>query len=105
MPTNTTAKFLRKLTIPRTADGWDLYAKNPGADEAADTLSRLLEEKLTAAYSAGLNDEENAGRIRNEMYEAMSVFKELGASDTEPQCVLVHAIEASFGLESGSLSR
>jgi 3-deoxy-D-arabino-heptulosonate 7-phosphate (DAHP) synthase len=105
MASSTPATFSRKLTIPRTADGWDLYSESPGADEAADTLSRLLEEKLTAAYRVGLNDEENAGRIRQEMYEEMEVFRTLGARDTEPQLVLVRAIEASFGLESGSLSR
>ncbi len=105
MTTTAPAKFSRKLTIPRTADGWDLYSSNPGAEEAADTLSRLLEEKLTAACIAGLDDEENAGRIRQEMYEEMAVFSALGATDTEPQHVLVNAIERSFRLESGSLSR
>ena len=97
-------EFKDNLDIPRTADEWDIYSDKPGAEEAAETLGAKLEELLLAAFSANNCTHEEAVRIRDIMYAEMAKFEGLGASDTEPETILVSRIEAALGL-SEELSR
>lgn len=90
--------FKDNLDIPRTADEWDLYSDKPGAEEAAETLGAKLEELLLAAYSADNCTHAEAVRIRDLMYVEMAKFEGIGASDTEPETILVSRIEAAMNL-------
>ena len=92
------------LTIPKTADSWDLYASNPGAEEAAQALGAKLEELVLAARSSNCCTVDEARRIRDLMYIEMGKYVQLGACDTEPQTILVCRIESALGLPE-SLSR
>lgn len=85
-------------------EGWRLFHRK-ASPAAALSLGKLLYEKLTCAISEDPLDFETAARIRDEMYEAMKPFAELGAGDTEPEEVLVFTIAAAFGQRPGSLTR
>jgi hypothetical protein len=91
-------EFKDNLDIPRTADEWDLYSDKPGAEEAAETLGAKLEELLLAAHSDNNCTHAEAVRIRDLMYVEMAKFEGIGASDTEPETILVSRIEAAMKL-------
>jgi hypothetical protein len=91
-------EFKDNLDIPRTADEWDMYADKPGAEEAAETLGAKLEELLLAAHSANNCTHAEAVRIRDLMYVEMAKFEGIGATDTEPETILVSRIEAAMNL-------
>jgi hypothetical protein len=99
------APAISEIKVPTTADNWQLYASLEGAPEAAFRLSALLREKLTQARLVEECNLTVAARIRDEMYAEMARFSKLGATDTEPECVLVAAIEKALGLERETLSR
>jgi len=101
-----------------TADGWQLYSFDaeeiengkPDSASVARTLSMHLSHKVTEAKRAlrsepCLSEKKLARRIRDEMYTLMDKYSDAGASDTEPQCVLVNELERAFGLDSYSLER
>ena len=90
--------FKDNLDIPRTADEWDIYSDKPGAEEAAETLGAKLEELLLAAFSANNCTHDEAVRIRDLMYAEMAKFQGLGATDTEPETILVSRIESALSL-------
>jgi hypothetical protein len=99
------APSIIKIEVPENAADWQMYDPLDGAEMAATKLGATLRVKLTAAR---LDEDCNlavAARIRDEMYLEMARFSKFGASDTEPECVLVDAIEKAFGLERHSLSR
>lgn len=89
--------------LPRTAADWQLY-DNPGADEAARAISAALEHELAAAAGSPANMA-TAAYVRDRVYAVMDRYEDLGARDTEPECVLVQAIERALELEGGTLER
>lgn len=91
-----------------THHGWQLYE-----DEGVEAVAAQLSAKLTEAVNKAkeelranpcLSEEKLAYRVQKEMREVMYRVG-FGASDTEPDCVLVSELERAFGLERWSLDR
>lgn len=100
---------MSEYTCTLDADGWQLYS----SDESI-AAAKALSESLTLAVSEAkaklgsepmLSEHKLAEGIRNSMYTLMRRFSDTGASDTEPQCVLVAELETAFGLDEYSLDR
>ena len=98
-----------------TAERWQLYAYE-GYEHLrrAKRRGRLLSERLTKlvnearadlAANPELSERKLAIRVRDEMHKLMDKYSDDGASDTEPQSVLVSLLEVAFGLEAYSLMR
>lgn len=96
---------ISEVKVPALAGEWQLYDHLDGAADAAALLGNTLLVKLTRARLVEDCGLAVASRIRDEMYVEMEKLSRFGANDTEPQCVLVTAIEKAFGLENESLSR
>jgi len=64
---------------------------------------RIAKDRLRAEPC--LSEHKLATQIRDVMYKLMATYANAGASDTEPQCVLVDELETAFGLETYSLDR
>jgi hypothetical protein len=97
------------------AGGWQLYsydgyehlrrAKRRG-ESLSKRLTKLVNEaKAELAKNRLLSEEKLAASVRDKMYALMNKYADDGASDTEPQCVLVVELERAFGLETYSLER
>ena len=95
----------RLFNIPMTAAAWDLYAGHAGAEDAAQMLGNTLRDKLDDARATGRCNLETAGQIRDSMYHEMNKCLRFGARDTEPEIILVTAIERALGLHDGALER
>lgn len=95
--------------IPYTADAWELYSSEAGADEAAKKLGDTLHEKVSAVLAEPSNSMHAraaaAERIRDEMYVLMRGYSKLGARDTEPECILLDVLERVLDLDKGTLDR
>lgn len=64
------------VTLPDSADAWELYTSMLGAGEAADRLTASLAKALVAL------DRDKAIKI---MSEALRADQDFGACDTEPR--------------------
>jgi hypothetical protein len=74
-----------KVKLSLTADQWQLYADMPGAKAAARKINSEVAKAL------------NKGDIKA-AYESLRKFRQFGATDTEPCCVLLSIME-KMGLE------
>lgn len=72
-PAPTPPAWLARVRIPQTAQGWQLYADEPGADTAA---AELAAGAITAAAEI---DE-----VLRRFVACMTAYSNLGATDTEP---------------------
>ena len=106
-------------TCSLTASGWQLYTyewddgeakKRAQSKRRAASLSKRLTKlvakaKARLAETPQLSERKLAVEIRDKMYVLMGKYADSGASDTEPQCVLVSELEKAFGLDNYSLER
>jgi hypothetical protein len=102
-----------------TASGWQLYTyewEDGEAKERAKSKRRglSLSKRLTKLVRKAkerlkaepmLSEAKLAAEVRDQMYDLMGKYADSGASDTEPQCVLVSELERAFELEEYSLER
>lgn len=86
----------RKLTVKvdLAAEDWELFTATMDCKRAAETLNRNLEK----AVNSGCSRED----AHNYMYYVMDKLRKYGASDTEPHCVLIEALDAIYGMEGRS---
>jgi len=98
---------------------WQLYSyewddgeakKRAESKRRAVSLSKRLtklvgkaQERLKA--EPALSERKLAEGVRDEMYKLMDKYADSGASDSEPQGVLVSELEEAFDLEEYSLER
>lgn len=90
--------------VPKTSSDWSLYG-GARSDMAAKALGEKLEQLLRIARANQRCTLAEATRIRDEMYKEMDKFEGTGATDTEPEVILVETIERALGLPSQSLGR
>jgi len=64
-----------EVTIPETADGWQLYSDMKGSESAAMRLAKAMEKAINAP-----NDTEALSIMR----KALEAEGNFGAQDTEP---------------------
>lgn len=84
-----TVKFSGKtISIPTSANEWELYSSMKGAGLAASRLTRALEKALNAS------SREQAIKI---MSEALSKNSKYGASDSEPRNNAEHYLSKGRG--------
>jgi hypothetical protein len=96
----------RNFSVPKTASEWQLYTSDPKSGAAAQALGERLEQLLRIALAHSSVDlHARAKQVRDKMYEEMDKYQNLGATDTEPECVLVETIERVLGLPPQSLGR
>ena len=72
-----------------TADDWELYVQNEGAEEAAQAINNALAE----AVNAGLP----ADQVEDHMHKVMMGIRGFGALDTEPRQVLRVILSRIYG--------
>lgn len=92
------------FTVPEMASDWQLYA-GPQSDVAAQELGKKLAQLLRIAIANQRCTLAEAVRIRDEMYKEMDKYTGTGATDTEPETILVETIERALGLSTQSLGR
>jgi hypothetical protein len=95
----------QQLAIPKTASEWELNLRVSSANFVADTLGKLLENKIMASKNAGRFNFRAAERIRDQMYLVMNAYRHFGAREAKSECVLTATLEKAFNLETFSLAR
>ncbi len=85
-----------KIVIRRTidppalsADDWELYTNEEGAEEAAQAINNALAE----AVNAGLPPDQ----VEDHMHKIMLNIRGFGALDTEPRAVLRTILSRIYG--------
>ena len=92
----------KKVYIPYTAQGWQLYTKREGAEEAATKLCKLCRIAVKNCVHEYMDDQElNIGPLNvnklvavnfKPVTDAMTQYADLGACDSEP-CWMLEKIE------------
>ena len=79
------------ITMPKTADDWELYAL-AGCDKAARALSKALERALRA----------NSTQVAFDIwYTTANKWAKFGACDTEPRNIALDVINWHFKSDNG----
>lgn len=94
------------MTLPRTAQDWQLYTSKPGAGVAARCLTaalgRLLKEADRHKVEGYIPTRQTVGAlIQKHLYPVMERYTKFGATDTEPRCVAYDTVEKALGLKRG----
>lgn len=87
-----------------SAEDWDLYTSSMKCGAAARAMTKQLNMYLGQAKKdirKGENSEVVATSVRNNMYAFMSQYSKFGARDTEPEWVLVDAINSELKTKIG----
>lgn len=92
------------------ANRWQLYSTMRGVQAVAADLSGSLTVHVRKAMAdlmadSRLSERKLAESVRDTMYTHLAGAAKFGASDSEPQCVLVAELERVFALDEYSLER
>jgi hypothetical protein len=106
---------MSEFTCTMDADGWALYSfdgyenlrrsKRRGLSLSKRLTKLVRAAKLKLVAEPRLSEQKLAEQIRDQMYKLMNKYADDGARDTEPEGVLVVALERAFGLDDYSLER
>lgn len=77
-----------KIKVPVTAEAWELYSDEPGANRAAKELTGTLLKALGASSAKEASDI---------MLKKMDSIDGFGASDTEPRANARQVLRQVFG--------
>ena len=86
-----TIKRVVEVTIMLSAEDWELYNDENGADLAAFELNRHLE------FCVKTSQDKEEVRRRMDTYMSNPVYRKYGASDTEPRAVLDNILDNIYG--------
>lgn len=78
------------VKLRMSASDWQLYAGEPGADEAAQALN--------ASFKALVATSRSADEVERGMHKLMHAHRKLGAFDTEPRAVLDGLLRKVYGI-------
>ena len=86
-----TIKRVVEVTIMLSAEDWELYNDENGADLAAFELNRHLE------FCVKTSQDKEEVRRRMDTYMSNPVYRKYGANDTEPRAVLDNILDNIYG--------
>ena len=72
-----------------SAEDWELFSDQAGAEEAARALNKALEQAV--------NEKRSAEEVIQHMESVMDAYAHLGARDSEPEYVLRHLVAEVYG--------
>lgn len=93
----------KEVTIPDTADDWELYDK-PGVGKVVEALVQASKEAVDMISSASLSEAKTvANEANSHIYKVCDRFGKFGAADSEPlyhaRHVVVDAMKVIGGVE------
>jgi hypothetical protein len=88
----TTLAVAMQITIPTTADEWELYTTSMDCTEAAEALTQAVVNALTDPYEMTVYQ-----RFKKHVDPVMFKYRNVGASDTEPRCRARQVFRQAYG--------
>jgi hypothetical protein len=77
-----------QATINLTADEWDLYSHEPGAEEAACAMSDALQDAI--------NTSDTEAEAQAKAWPTWKKYADLGATDSEPMWKLERILQKAY---------
>jgi len=90
----------KKYRCCKDAEEWMLFTDMEGVEQVAKLLNEKLENLINESFAT---DVYQARTIRDKMFKFMDQYADWGASDSEPEYVLVEELRKVFNLTEDEL--
>ncbi len=82
----------KQITLDRSAEQWELYTTSPGRALDCELAAQAINKAIEDAFNRG----ETQREVEKIALETMGKYSDLGAMDSEPQCILIDLLLELF---------